>query len=294
MLKHFAGRNGIYTMLWRILANILRHGLIILLFGTAGPMYSQETPDRPTSYEDDLELFLGLRGDSVRYTIKNKLVAPIEIIVYTRKDDKEVEAHNIPAKDSLVLFQFNTTNIDSIRTLIKNEYRVAYFVGNAQDEDIDTDYLYRLPFKKGKKYEVSQGWGGKASHHGEKSYYAIDFQLNVGEPIHAARDGIVVLAIDWFTKKGGPELRNSANRIVVLHDDGTIASYAHLQYKGVLVKVGEKIAKGQKIGYSGLTGHTRGPHLHFVVRKARDIAIPIYFEGYPNQELKRRKRYKVK
>jgi murein DD-endopeptidase MepM/ murein hydrolase activator NlpD len=99
--------------------------------------------------------------------------------------------------------------------------------------------------------------------------------------------------IDWFTKQGGEELINSANRIIILHKDGTMASYVHLDYKGSLVQEGQRVVEGEKIGVSGLTGFTNGPHLHFVVRKENDIAIPVYFKGYMGKTLKRGKKYKV-
>ena len=118
--------------------------------------------------------------------------------------------------------------------------------------------------------------------------------MQVGDPVYAARGGLVIKAIDWFTKQGGPELVKAANRIVILHEDGTMASYVHLIYKGVLVKEGDRIEMGQKIGYSGLTGYTNGTHLHFVVRKERDISIPIYFRGHEQKELKMGKKYSYK
>ena len=104
---------------------------------------------------------------------------------------------------------------------------------------------------------------------------------------------MVIKSIDWFTKSGGKELVNAANRIVILHKDGTFASYVHLKYKGTLVKVGDQVKRGQKIGYSGNTGQSSGPHLHFVVRKENDLAIPVYFKGYKGKVLKQGKKYMV-
>jgi murein DD-endopeptidase MepM/ murein hydrolase activator NlpD len=91
--------------------------------------------------------------------------------------------------------------------------------------------------------------------------------------VYAARDGTVVKVIDWFSKQGEEELINAANKIIIAHSDGTLASYVHLDYKGSFVKEGEFVERGEKIGISGLTGYTRGPHLHFVVRKERDIRL---------------------
>jgi len=156
------------------------------------------------------------------------------------------------------------------------------------------DYLYSLPFKKGKKFSVTQSFNGKFSHNNDISRYAIDFGLQIGDQVHAAREGIVVKVVENYKEAGGKEYMWKATRIVILHDDGTTASYVHLDYEGVLVEEGDRVEKGQFIGYSGNTGFTRGPHLHFVVRKEKDLAVPIYFEGYEGMVLKRRKKYKRK
>ena len=197
-------------------------------------------------------------------------------------------------KSQISLVKYKGKIADSIYPqYFMDSVRVSYYWGHKSLINPDLDYAYRFPFKKGKKYEVSQSFNGKFSHNDEKSKYAIDFQLNIGEPVYAAREGIVIKVIDWFTKQGGTELRNAANRIIILHSDGTFASYVHLDYKSSFVKEGETVKRGQKIGLSGLTGFTRGPHLHFVVRKENDIAIPIYFRGYEGKVLKQGKRYKV-
>ena len=66
---------------------------------------------------------------------------------------------------------------------------------------------------------------------------------------------------------------------MVLHDDGSMASYVHLDYEGVLVNLGDKVETGQAIGISGMTGFTTLPHLHLVIYKAKGISIPFQFKG---------------
>ena len=67
---------------------------------------------------------------------------------------------------------------------------------------------------------------------------------------------------------GGKQKRylTRANQVRILHDDGTMAVYAHLQPNSVRVQRGAKIARGQWIANSGNTGYSSGPHLHFVVQ----------------------------
>ncbi len=129
----------------------------------------------------------------------------------------------------------------------------------------DTHYLYRLPYPKGRAYDIAQSCNGKVSHFG-KQQYAMDFVMPVGTPLHAAREGIVIY-VKEDSKKGGPskEFYNDANYIAIEHPDGTYAEYVHLKYKGAVVKPGQKVKQGDLIGYSGNTGYTHGPHLHFAV-----------------------------
>jgi murein DD-endopeptidase MepM/ murein hydrolase activator NlpD len=125
-------------------------------------------------------------------------------------------------------------------------------------------YLYELPFEKGSRYRVVQGYGGLFSH---KNIAAIDFAMPVGTPIHAAREGVVYAYKD-DSNEGGPfaKYKNKANYLMIRHGDGTIACYWHLQQNGVVVKKGA-VKKGELIGYSGRTGFVLRPHLHFSVKR---------------------------
>lgn len=256
--------------------------------------FSQKQKDEPTSYLDDLSIGWIKRSDTLKFIAVSKISAPIEIYFASKKNNIELSSFLLNPKDSLELIKYCGKSSDSIiKSRFADSVRVGYNLGHKSLIKPDLDYLYRLPFKTHKKYEVSQSFNGNFSHNNSRSRFAIDFQLNVGESVFAAREGMVVKVIDWFSKQGGKELLNAANKIIILHSDGTLASYVHLDYNGSFVKEGEFVKKGQKIGVSGLTGYTRGPHLHFVVRKERDISIPIYFKGYEGKTLKKGKRYKV-
>ncbi len=138
----------------------------------------------------------------------------------------------------------------------------------------DDDHVYQLPYADGTSYRVLQGFGSRFSHRGIEQY-AVDFNMKVGTPVHAARGGVVA-RIEESHNKGCWEdgCGQYANFIVVMHNDGTTGEYYHLQKDGALVDVGANVIAGQKIGLSGNTGHTTTPHLHFAVYRATKGARP--------------------
>lgn len=96
---------------------------------------------------------------------------------------------------------------------------------------------------------ITQGYWGR--------HRAIDIGSWEGAPVTAADSGFVIAA-GWDS--------NGYGRMVLIdHGDGFQTLYAHL--KVFYVKVGDSVAKGQKIGEVGATGNATGPHLHFEVRQ---------------------------
>jgi murein DD-endopeptidase MepM/ murein hydrolase activator NlpD len=70
----------------------------------------------------------------------------------------------------------------------------------------------------------------------------------------------------------------------VLHEDGTMAVYAHLQPESVIVRPGQRVNTGQRLGASGNTGFSTGPHLHFALQVNRGmelVSIPFRMDA-PN------------
>ena len=142
-------------------------------------------------------------------------------------------------------------------------YDVHYAHGDYRKLPYDTNFVYALPFAPGRAYRVDQAYGGTFSHRGEA---ALDFSMPEGTPVYAARGGTVVQLTD--TNDQHCAERRCAqfnNAIEVLHSDGTYADYTHLQKDGAAVVLGQRVEQGQLIGYSGWTGYSSGPHLHFGV-----------------------------
>lgn len=136
-------------------------------------------------------------------------------------------------------------------------------IGSRVTKNIDT-YTYNLPFKKGTKYRIVQGYGGFFSH---KNIAALDFYMPEGTPVCAAREGVIYTFKD-DSDEGGPfpGYEKKANFIIVKHNDGSFGCYWHLKKNSVVVKNG-LVAKGQLIEYSGSTGFTLSTHLHFSVKR---------------------------
>lgn len=80
----------------------------------------------------------------------------------------------------------------------------------------------------------------------------LDLRVPFGEPIRASNAGTVVLANDLYL--GG-------KTVIVDHGLGVFSSYGHMSE--LLVKRGETVRKGQRIGLCGTTGRSTGPHLHW-------------------------------
>lgn len=162
-------------------------------------------------------------------------------------------------------------------------YSVSYRYarGDPRTANHDDDHAYLLPFAHGQKYRVTQGHYGAFTHHGENTY-AIDFDMEEGTPVHAARAGVVVEVKQDSTRGGlGASYSADGNYVLILHSDGSFGNYVHLRPNGAAVQIGDEVDAGDLVGYSGNTGQSSGPHLHFDVRipqrNGRMQSIPTRF-----------------
>ncbi|MCG8588828.1 MAG: M23 family metallopeptidase [Proteobacteria bacterium] len=138
---------------------------------------------------------------------------------------------------------------------------------------------YRMPFGGTEDRPLTQGANGEFTHKGT-SAWSFDFGMPIGTPILAAREGRVVEITDGYTKSGiSEDFLDKANAVTVMHQDGTFATYAHLD-AGSGVREGMWVNVGDVLGFSGNTGFSTGPHLHFSVWKSDwkgGGTIPIRF-----------------
>ena len=108
--------------------------------------------------------------------------------------------------------------------------------------------------------------------------------MPVNTKILACRDGIVVRVVKKNSKRcDEPKCAEFNNLIKILHDDGTIMQYLHFRKNGVRVRVGQKVKKGEHIGFSGNVGWSTAPHLH----------IDLYLTDKDNKYRTLRTKFKI-
>jgi murein DD-endopeptidase MepM/ murein hydrolase activator NlpD len=116
---------------------------------------------------------------------------------------------------------------------------------------------------------LSQGING-TTHRGRMAY-AYDLATSIGTPVYAMRAGRVIGVQDKYPDTGGgPDRISKFNYVMVEHDAGYRSAYVHLQQgfrSTVQIKAGDRVEKGQLIGYSGNSGWSTGPHLHIEIQR---------------------------
>lgn len=107
-----------------------------------------------------------------------------------------------------------------------------------------------------------------------KAHQGVDYAAAVGTPVWSVADGTVTVAGNTGT--GG-------NTVCVRHRNGFETCYLHLSSYGAGVRSGSRIAQKQIIGYSGNTGRTTGPHLHFAMKRNGAFVNPLN-QKFPRSE----------
>ncbi len=205
----------------------------------------------------------------VSFVAENLRDFPVTVTVRVRTRNLAVKGANpvtltVPPHESKTVIR---TSRRSAGRSTWYHYNFDWAVGR-HDAVHDDSVVYRFPYAEGRRYGILQGYGSRFSHTGLE-YYTVDFNMPVGTPVHAARDGVVARVVEHNNRGCWEDGCGAfANFVVVLHDDGTTGEYYHLRKDGALVEEGDRVVAGQLIGLSGNTGHTTMPHLHFGVYRA--------------------------
>lgn len=125
------------------------------------------------------------------------------------------------------------------------------------------------PVKNKQLKRVASGFGRRIDPYYKKLkfHYGVDFSAPKGTPIYATGNGTV--------SKTKRSRRGFGNHIVINHGYGYESLYAHMTK--YTVRKGQKVKRGDIIGYVGSTGKSTAPHLHYEVHKDGKKINPVYY-----------------
>lgn len=210
------------------------------------------------------ERSMSISNSSQTYTYVEEYVAPVQYVY-----DEDMY------QDEMLVYQEGESGSKSITVMS------VYENGTFQEEKIlDSEivtpavpeiiYLgtkerpeYIIPVED---YFISSEFGPRwgSTHHG------VDLAVPTGTSVVAARDGVVIQT-GWNGDLG--------ISVYVEHSDGVVTRYAHLNES--IVELGQEVSQGEVIAYSGNTGYSTGPHLHFEIRIDGEAVNPLdYVEEY--------------
>jgi hypothetical protein len=263
--------------------------VVAALLAAAGPGVAPETVTSAT-----LEVFGagGLRHEIVKdgeaFTLygENTCHGPLTVEVALQLTNVAAQPFEkmvvIPARTRVVLARMRLV-----------EPKRPYTVGDTVEAQLGSfrakheDRPYSLPWPAPKTFRVAKAWNEKPDHLGNDAY-AVDVAMPASTPILAAREGVVA-ALHAEARDGGAGAEfddpRKGNWVVVAHADGTWARYENLRRGGVAAALGQRVRRGELLGYSGATGRAPVPQLHFMVGHPTDarwhLSVPFRWKPLP-------------
>ena len=287
-------------------------GLIVLLAGGiagADEMYKYRGPDGEWIYADrppdddtlvevrvlegddsaevGIDVTYEFRGRTVELIAANPSYVPIELTLDFRTirgiefpDPNDDLRWVVPPRSDTVLMALDLLE-NAAQPVLEFQYRHLAGDPNASHQPAQPD---RAPFATATNHPITQAFPQVATHVSRDSQYAVVIAMPFVTDILAARGGAVFDVAESNFSGGLDPARDAprANVVRILHDDGTYAIYAHLNWNSIRVRVGDVVERGEYIADSGNTGYSSGPHLHFAVVRNVGMtmeSVPVKFVG---------------
>lgn len=265
------------------------------IFSDRPPASDEEVETRELSYgtgNAEVTVSHRLLEGNLQLTGSNGYYAPVELVLGIDSMANAVPPGPeqplrfvVPAQGEVELFALAPSEA-GVQPEIR--YRYTWITGDPMSVH-EPEQPYRVPFAVAAAFPVSQAFPQAVTHTTPDSRYAVDISMPIGTGIYAARGG-TVFEVASTNFRGGldPEDASAANLVHILHDDGTYAVYAHLNWNSIRVRPGDAVSRGEYIADSGNTGFTSGPHLHFAVLRNRGMGVeslPVVFEGANGSEV---------
>jgi murein DD-endopeptidase MepM/ murein hydrolase activator NlpD len=217
--------------------------------------YSQEVADKKAKVESELAAVQALYVDmEARKSELEKNEQEKEVMMSKiSKEIEEMEEISEESEKALTELAKKASALEAKKNQIKN-----YYKGGKLGMPLKADYRLSSPFG----YRTHPITGKKTLHAG------MDMAAPSGTSVYAAETGVVIVAQSWS---------GYGNCIIIDHGGGLWTLYGHLKNGGILVKKGETVKRGAKIGLVGSTGQSTGNHLHFEVRKNSEPVNPATY-----------------
>jgi murein DD-endopeptidase MepM/ murein hydrolase activator NlpD len=195
---------------------------------------------RPGAYEVEVS---GAAGLERRFTVADKAYPEQRLTI---KDKRKVT----PPPEDLERIERERQAVEEIKQRFRDEPGV----------DLD----FRAPADA----QLSSRFGLRRVFNGEprNPHSGLDLAVAAGSQVYAAAAGVVAATGDYFF---------NGHTVFVDHGQGLITMYCHLGR--IDVRPGEAVAKGQRLGLSGMSGRATGPHLHWSVILNRNAVDPELF-----------------
>ncbi|MGB3948042.1 MAG: M23 family metallopeptidase [Bacteroidia bacterium] len=192
------------------------------------------------------------------------LLAEIDLAVANIKEDESLNASSagnlIPATEYYVSWEIDKLFPEEDMLKLEGDTTVTLQLITGKQND------YHHPYNG----IITSGFGWRDN----REHKGIDIDLEKGDPVAAAFDGMVRVAKPY----GG-----FGNVVIIRHYNGLETVYAHLSK--IKVIPGQVISAGDLVGLGGNTGHSRGSHLHFEVRFKGMPINPKYLVSLSEQKL---------
>lgn len=231
----------------------------------------------------------------LNYSLLNKQIDELDVVL-SNIEDRDNNIYKVYFNNAPVTEVNTKTNIVTKRRFkellgLNNEKlisstteRVNTIASELVAQSISLDNILRLskakekflasipaiqPVKNEQLRQMASGFGYRSDPFTKirKMHEGMDFTAATGTPVYATGDGVV--------RRADAGASGFGNHIVIQHGFGYETLYAHLsKYKA---RVGQRVNRGDIIGFVGSTGRSQAPHLHYEVHKNGKVVNPINF-----------------
>jgi murein DD-endopeptidase MepM/ murein hydrolase activator NlpD len=197
--------------------------------------------------------------------------APIPDSARARSEQQQKEIQLVQGMDQENLYTSIANSLDTLSSRLavqaKSYIQIDGFIKNKEQLLACTPAIQPVSNKDLRRLASGFGYRIDPVYKTTKFHAGLDFAAPQGTPIYATANGTVEVA--------GNTGNGYGNHVVINHGYGYGTLYGHM-FK-VKARVGEKVKRGEVIGYVGSTGKSTGPHCHYEVRRNGVPVDPVYY-----------------